>query len=53
MNGSTADTITLMCVASGFPIPSITWFHNETQVSSVTMVCWVAEYIHGTALLCI
>ena len=26
------DNITLTCSATGFPAPSITWFHNDTVV---------------------
>ena len=27
-------TITLMCMATGFPAPRITWFHNNTMEDS-------------------
>ncbi len=27
------DTFTLNCTASGFPVPSITWLHNDTQLN--------------------
>ncbi len=27
------DTFTLNCTASGFPVPSITWLHNNTQLN--------------------
>ena len=33
MNVSATETITLTCVASGFPVPNVTWFVNESQVS--------------------
>ena len=32
-NVSSADSATLTCVVSGFPVPNITWFHNDAQVS--------------------
>ncbi len=33
VNVSISDSSTLTCVASGFPVPTIIWVHNGTQVS--------------------
>ena len=31
---NTGDTVTLQCVATGIPAPSITWFRNGTELSN-------------------
>ena len=32
LNATSTESITLSCDASGFPVPSITWLHNGTEV---------------------
>ena len=33
LNATSTESIILSCDASGFPVPSITWLHNGTEVS--------------------
>ena len=33
MNVTTSENFTLMCNATGYPVPSILWFHNGTAVN--------------------
>ena len=33
VNATSTESIILSCDASGFPVPSVTWLHNGTEVS--------------------
>ena len=39
MNVTRNHSITLICSATGYPAPSITWQHNRTTISETSRVC--------------
>ena len=52
------EMLSVACIAEGFPIPDVTWFHNGTQLENCTeqlrripVVC--AEYRNPSATLLI
>ena len=43
MNVTTSENFTLMCNATGYPVPSILWFHNGTAVNESNRITITPE----------
>ena len=48
MNVSVTETVSLMCCASGVPVPSISWFKESERVSNDSRVTVYQEGSWGT-----
>ena len=43
MNVTTSENFTLMCNATGYPAPSILWFHNGTAVNESSRITIIRQ----------
>ena len=43
LNVTTSENFTLMCNATGYPVPSILWFHNGTAVNESSRITIVPQ----------
>ena len=43
VNVTTSENFTLMCNATGYPVPSILWFHNGTAVNESNRITITPE----------
>ena len=44
INVTTSKNFTLMCSASGYPVPSILWTHNRTAVNERSWITIIEEF---------
>ena len=43
LNVTTSENFTLMCNATGYPVPSIFWFHNGTAINESNRITITPE----------
>ena len=50
MNVTTSENFTLMCNPTGYPVPSILWFHNGTAVNDSNRITIIPQNSSGVSL---